>query len=130
VPEAAGRLTFRWQLGGEGAGQFAAARFETPADLASFDRVILRVFADRPMRIWLQLRTPANGGHRWGTSVFLDGTPRQVVLPFAEFLSIDRRAGTSVPLGEVTALLLVADTVHARPGDHGTVSVDELWLAR
>ncbi len=130
VPEAAGRFTFRWQLGGEGAGQFAAARFETPADLAAFDRVVLRAFADRPMRIWLQVRTPANGGHRWGTSVFLDGTPRQVVLPFAEFLSIDRRAGTSVPLGEVTALLLVADTVHARPGDHGTVTVDELWLAR
>lgn len=130
VPASPGRLTFRWQLGSAGSAQFAAARLTTPPDLRTFDRVVLRASADHPMRIWLQLRTPADGGHRWGTSVYLDGTPRQVSLPFAQFLSIDRRAGTAVPLDEVTALLLVADTVHARPGDHGTVTFDELWLAR
>lgn len=126
----AGRLEYRWQLGPAGSAQFAAIRLPTPSDLATFDRVVLRAFADRPMRVWLQLRTPADGGHRWGTSIYLDETPRQLTLPFARFLSIDRRAGATVPLDQVTALLLVTDTVHARPGQHGTVTFDELWLAR
>jgi hypothetical protein len=35
-----------------------------------------------------------------------------------------------MPLDKVTALLLVTDTVHARPGERGTVRLDALWLAR
>ncbi len=125
-----GRLEYRWQLAAAGEGPYAALKLDTPAELARFDRVVLRATADRPMRLWLQLRTPAGGGHRWGSSVYLDGTPRQVTLPFSRFLSIDRRAGAAVPLDEVTALLLVVDTVHTRPGTRGTVTFDELWLAR
>lgn len=130
VAGAAGRLRAEWRLGAGALTEFAAARLDTPADLARFDRLILRASADRPMRIWVQLRTPQVGGHRWGMSVYLDATPRQITLPFARFLSLDRRAGLRVPLDDVTALLLVADTVHARPGDRGTVTFDELWLAR
>jgi hypothetical protein len=62
--------------------------------------------------------------------VYLDETPREVTLPFARFLSIDRKAGAAMPLDKVTALLLVTDTVHARPGERGTVRLDALWLAR
>lgn len=125
-----GRVVYDWQLAAGGRGQFAALRLDTPADLASFDRIVVRASADRPMRVWLQVRTPAGGGHRWGASVYLDETPRDVTLPFARFLSIDRRAGTTVPLARVTALLLVTDTVHARPGERGAVRLDALWLAR
>ena len=126
----AGRVIYDWELAAAGREQFAALRLDTPADLASFDRIVVRASADHPMRVWLQLRTPADGGHRWGTSVHLDATPREVTLPFSRFLSIDRRAGATVPLDRVTALLLVSDTVHARPGDRGTVRLDALWLAR
>ena len=126
----AGRVVYDWQLAAGGREQFAALRLDTPADLARFDRIVVRASADRPMRVWLQFRTPADGGHRWGTSLYLDATPREVTLPFARFLSIDRRAGTAVPLDTVTALLLVADTVHARPGERGSVRLDGLWLAR
>lgn len=128
--DVAGRVVYDWQLAAGGREQFAALRLDTPADLASFDRMVVRASADRPMRVWLQLRTPADGGHRWGTSIYLDETPREVTLPFARFLSIDRRAGATVPLATITALLLVTDTVHARPGEHGRVNVDALWLAR
>jgi PHP domain len=127
---APGRFTYEWRLAASGTGPFAALRTETPSDLRTFDRVVVRGSADRPMRIWVQLRTPHDGGRRWGASIYLDETPRQVTLPFAQFLSIDRAAGAAVPLDAVTALLLVADTVHARPGDRGTVTLDELWLAR
>ncbi|MBL8135215.1 MAG: hypothetical protein JNL48_01220 [Acidobacteria bacterium] len=126
----AGRLVYDWQLAAGGREQFAALRIDTPADLARFDRMVVRASADRPMRVWLQFRAPADGGHRWGTSVYLDETPREVTLPFARFLSIDRRAGTAVPLDTITALLLVADTVHARPGERGSVRLDALGLAR
>jgi hypothetical protein len=126
----AGRVVYDWQLAAGGRDPFAALRLDTPADLASFDRMVVRASADRPMRVWLQFRTPADGGHRWGTSVYLDETPREVTLPFARFLSIDRKAGAAMPLDKVTALLLVTDTVHARPGERGTVRLDALWLAR
>lgn len=128
--DVAGRVVYDWQLAAGGREQFAALRLDTPADLASFDRMVVRASADRPMRVWLQFRTPTDGGHRWGTSVYLDETPREVTLPFARFLSIDRKAGAAMPLDKVTALLLVTDTVHARPGEHGTVRLDALWLAR
>jgi PHP domain len=128
--DVAGRVVYDWQLAAGGREQFAALRLDTPADLASFDRMVVRASADRPMRVWLQLRTPADGGHRWGTSMYLDETPREVTLPFARFLSIDRRAGAAMPLAAVTALLLVSDTVHARPGERGRVRLDALWLAR
>lgn len=128
--DVAGRVIYDWQLAAGGREQFAALRLDTPADLASFDRMVVRASADRPMRVWLQFRTPADGGHRWGTSVYLDETPREVTLPFARFLSIDRKAGAAMPLDRVTALLLVTDTVHARPGERGSVRLDALWLAR
>lgn len=128
--DVAGRVVYDWQLATGGREQFAALRLDTPADLARFDRLVVRASADRPMRVWLQFRTPADGGHRWGTSVYLDETPRDVTLPFARFLSIDRRAGAVMPLEQVTALLLVTDTVHARPGERGRVRLDALWLAR
>lgn len=128
--DVAGRVVYDWQLAAGGREQFAALRLDTPADLASFDRMVVRASADRPMRVWLQFRTPADGGHRWGTSVHLDETPREVTLPFARFLSIDRRAGAAMPMEKVTALLLVSDTVHARPGERGRVRLDALWLAR
>lgn len=125
-----GRVVYEWQLAAAGREQFAALRLDTPPDLARFDRMVVRASADRPMRVWLQFRTPADGGHRWGTSLYLDETPRDVTLPFARFLSIDRRAGAAMPLAQVTALLLVTDTVHARPGERGVVRLDAVWLAR
>lgn len=129
VPGHERRLRMQWRLGGT-AGAFAAARVDTPADLAAFDRLIVRASADRPMRVWIQLRMPRDGGIRWGTSVYLDETPRQVTLPFAGFLPLDLGAGLRVTPAEVTALLVVADSAHARPGDSGAVTLDELWLAR
>ena len=124
-----GRLSFAWRLG-DSLGQYAALRFDTPPSLAQFDRVILRGAADRPMRVWLQLRSPNDGGRRWGRSVYLDTAPREITVPFRDFLPLDGTGAGPVPVADVTALLLVVDTVHARPGAAGTVVFDELWLAR
>ena len=123
------RVAFSWQLG-DAAGQYAALRIDPAAVLAGFDRIILRAAADRPMRIWLQLRAPQGGGRRWGRSVYLDQTSREIVVPFSALLPLDGEGARAVPLGDVTALLIVVDTVHGRPGSAGTISFDELWLAR
>ncbi len=124
-----GRVALAWALG-QGAGQYAALRFDTPPSIADFDRLILRAAAARPMRVSLQLRSPRDGGHRWGRSVYLDATPREIAVPFEALLPLDGSGSRQVPLAEITALLLVVDTVHTREGEAGTVTFDELWLAR
>ena len=102
----------------------------TPADLATFDRLVMRASADRPMRVWVQLRVPGGDGQRWGRSVFLDATPRDVVVPFDTMLPFGRVDQSRPPLAGVTALLVVADTVHALPGGGGQVTIGQLRLAR
>lgn len=123
------RAVLHWTLG-PAATTFAAIALATPAELAGFDRLVLRAFADRPLRMWVQLRSPQQGGQRWGRSVYLDTTPRAITLPFAAFMPLDGQPAQQVALEAVTALLLVADTVNARPGDRAVVTFDEWWMAR
>ena len=123
------RVRAQWQLG-TAPSTFAALTMAAPGDLAIYDRLVLRATADRPMRMWVQLRSPKNGGRRWGRSVYLDATPQTITLPLASFLPMDGDGPQHVPLGDITALLLVADTTHARPGDRGTVTFDEWWMGR
>lgn len=127
--DTAGRVRLTWQLG-SGREAFAAIRVATPPALRDFDRLIVRASADRPMRVWLQLRTPADGGRRWGRSLYLDETPREVALPLSSFMPLDATSAPGVPLDQVSALLLVVDTVHARPGDRGTVTFDEFRVGQ
>ncbi len=129
VPGRAATVAFTWRLG-EGAEQFSAIRFDTPPALATFDRLVVRATADRPMRVWVQLRSPEDGGRRWGRSIYLDQTAREVVIPWHDLAPLDPEGPREVPVAGVTALLLVADTVHARAGSTGTVTFSEFWLAR
>jgi hypothetical protein len=128
-PGAADAVEFAWRLGAKSE-SFAAMQLPTPADLATFDRLLLRASADRPMRVWVQLRVPAGEGQRWGRSVFLDGTPRDVEVLFDTMLPFGSVDQARPPLAGVTALLVVADTVHALPGSGGQVTIGQLRLAR
>jgi hypothetical protein len=121
------RVVARWQLG-TAASTFAALALPAPGDLAGYDRLVLRASADRPMRLWVQLRSPKLGGRRWGRSVYLDATPQAITLPLSSFLPMDGDGPQQVPLADITALLLVADTTHGRPGDRGVVTFDEWWM--
>lgn len=123
-------VTFDWRLASGAVAPYSALRLDTPPLLPSFDRMVMQASADAPMRVWLQLRTPDGGGHRWGTSVYLDQTPREVVVPFDALLPIDRQADMRVPLDRVSALLAVIDTVHTRPGATGAIRIQSLALAR
>lgn len=96
---------------------------------AGFDRLAFRGFSDRPMRISVQLRRAETGeGLRWQRSVYLDATPRDVVIPFDEMRAI-QPAGDLDP-ASVSALLFVVDTVNTLPGTSGTIHVERLRWER
>ena len=68
------RSTFAWRLG-PAAQAFAAMQLATPADLARLrQRWCCARRADRPMRVWVQLRVRGGDGRRWGRSVYLDAS--------------------------------------------------------
>ncbi len=83
--------------------------------------------ADRPMRIFVQVRTtPGAEGPRWQRSVYVDETPREVVVPFDDM----RPAGSAAPghpsVPGLRALLFVVDTANTRPGSSGLVTLDHI----
>ena len=69
------------------------------------------------MRVSLQVRVPGGDGQRWGRSLYLDGTTREYRVPFLTMLPLGLVDDARPPLGDLTAVLLVVDTVHARAGE-------------
>ena len=115
--------------GGTVNGQYSAVRF--PLDgLRGRDRLQMRVRADRPMRMWVQVRSSTTGrGERWGQSIYLDETFRTVEVFFDQLRPLGAASSATPPLDAVDALLLVVDTVNSRPGDASRVHIAELWLS-
>jgi hypothetical protein len=124
-----GGITFTWTLG-PAAQSYAAIQRAAPPHLREFDSVVVRGTADAPRRLWLQLRAPAGAGQRWGRSIYLDATPRDTRVPFATLLPMGDASTARPALSDVTALLVVVDTVYAAPGSGGRVTLQELRLAR
>lgn len=117
--------------GGEPRGQFAAMRFPVDGGLAGHDRIQMRLRADTPRRLWVQLRTPGAGGRaRWGATFFAAASLQSVELPFTSFRPLDTGLGPRPPLDQVDSVLLVADTLNSLPGASGSLSITDLWLAR
>src|SRR5690606_31947119 len=114
---------WRFSLGGEAAGQYAALAMPVPGGLDGRDRVQLRARADRPMRIWVQLRASSLGdGDRWGHSVYLDpqSGAEMKELFMGDFVSLGPTTSERPPLAAIDSLLLVVDTVNSRPGTSGS----------
>ncbi len=108
--------------GGDRVSQFAALVADVSAIPADATGVSLVLSASAPTRMSVQWRQPQPGeGLRWRHSVYLDATPRTVVLPAAEFRPIDPATG-SVRLDRVHALLLV--TRHGQRAARGHAPPD------
>ena len=131
VAEGVAALEWEYQLaGGAVNGQYAAVRFPLNG-VRGRDRLQMRARADRPMRLWIQVRASTMGrGERWGRSIYLDETFRTVEVPFDEFQPLGATSSSTPPLDAVDALLLVVDTLNSRPGDGSRVHIAELWLAQ
>jgi PHP domain len=130
---AAGVAVIEWEhqiAGGAVSGQYSAVRFPLNG-LQHRDRLQLRLRADRPMRIWVQVRSSTTGsGERWGQSIYLDDAFRTVDVFFDQFQPLGATSSATPPLDAVDALLLVVDTLNSRPGDAGRVQIAELWLGQ
>ena len=114
---------------GTRASQFGALA----ADLAAheqFTALRFTIDAAQPMRVSVQLRYADNGGARWGTSVYVDGTTRQIEVPVARLRPLDQQAGAAPNSARATSLLLVVDLTNARPGDSGSFRISGLAFRR
>lgn len=125
-----GEVAWPWHValaGGVPAGQYAAIRFPLEG-LTGHDRLELRARADRPMRVWLQVRT--RGGERWGRTVYLDDVFRAEDVFFDEFEPLGVTSTEAPPLDAVDAVLLVVDTLNTRPGFAGRLQIAALSLGQ
>ena len=125
-------LRVRYDLGREtSAAQFVTVAISASGLLRRFDRVSFHGVADKPMRLYLQLRRPTGpDGQRWRRSVYLDHDPRDVTIFFDEMTPIGRTDTFTPDLSNVTDLLFVVDTTNTIPGQSGTFAIEALRLER
>jgi hypothetical protein len=121
-----GTARLRFALGpGAPSGQYAAIASPITAD-HSVDRLTFVGQADRPRRISVQIRVGSRL-ERWRHSAYVDETPRQISLRIQDFEPADRAVTSlrpnAVPL---EALLFVIDTVNAKPGTVGEITVSDI----
>ena len=99
--------------------------------LESFDGVAFDVVADRPVRLFVQLRAGAVASEqRWRSSFYADTTRRRVTIAFDELDSVEPDRYGGVDLTAADSLLLGAELVNARPGSTAVVTVRRLRLVR
>lgn len=126
------QIGFRFGLGGaRSESPFAALVMPAGARIAEYERIVFTARASRPMRVSVQLQAPGGAeGQRWHRSVYLDQTPREVMIAFDDMAP---RGVTPTPrpvLGDVQSVLFVVDTVNADTGSNGQFIIDDVRYAR
>jgi hypothetical protein len=109
---------------------YAAFVMPAPPAMASADRLVFTARANRPMRVSVQLRAPGGEGERWRRSVYLDQAPRTIELPFADFRPVSKTSAAQPVLSKVDAVLFVVDTVNAKIGSNGQITIDDIKYGR
>jgi hypothetical protein len=121
-------LRFRYALadGAPAGNQWAALVWGTPIghapiNVADFDRLTFTARAERPMRFSVQLRTLEIGRplHRWQRSVFLDTFDQEHTVYFKDFVPSAASDPVKPLLDQVSQILFVVETTHAKPGTAG-----------
>lgn len=129
-------IGFRFALGGVmSASPYSA--LVTPVgpglDLAHYDRLLFTARASRPMRVSVQLRALAldgGGEERWHRSVYVDETPRPISVLFSEMTPRGAVSQPRPPLGRISSVLFVVDTLNADTGSNGQFTIDDVKYAR
>jgi hypothetical protein len=121
-------VLFRYALGGTRAeSPFVAFVTREVAPLRTAAGLQFRIWAERPMRLSIQVRRTSGGGlDRWHRSVYADDEARDVVVRFD-----DMRPRGDAPAGlpdasAIESLLVVIDTVHTALGSSGRVRLEDL----
>jgi hypothetical protein len=120
-----GRVGLRYRLGdGAPRGQYAALAAPI-RESSGVQRIELTAQASQPMRASVQVRLPVGrDGERWRRSIYLDQTPRSIVIPLQDFEPADRPTTRRPIVTPIQSLLVVVDTVNTAPGASGTI-----WLS-
>jgi hypothetical protein len=129
----AGEPSVAWSFAlrsGTPAGQFAAIQIPITGGLAAFERVRFRVSSPQPLRAWVQLRAPVGNTERWGTTFYAEAGERLIDLPFSAFAPIGVTSSEAPPLGQVTSLLFVVDTLNSLPGTGGSMLLSEVAFVK
>ena len=126
------QLSFRYALGGTVASNpFAALAMPADSALPAYDRLMFTAWANRPMRLSVQLREPAGeAGERWQRSVYLDSTPRSVTVYFDDMMPLGVTSRGRPTLANVESVLFVVDTLNTPLGGNGTLWMDDVKYAR
>jgi hypothetical protein len=126
------QLSLRYGLGGTAAANPSVALVMPPGQaLAEYDRLIFTAWANRPMRMSVQLREPdGETGKRWHRSVYLDGSPRPITVYFDELRATEVTSNPLPSLEKVESILFVVDTVNTPVGASGTLWIDDVQYGR
>jgi hypothetical protein len=121
-------IELRFQLRGGGAdGQYVA--LSAPAGTDPIEGIAFTVRSARPMRVSVQVRAPGGrDGQRWRKSIYSDEQPRRVEVRLAELNPVDRRSSLRPVVAKLQSLLMVVDTVNARPGTSGSLMLSDVTL--
>ena len=111
---------------------FAALVFDTPEGVAAQDRLAVTIRADRPMRIWVQLRAPRNGGQAdsWQRSIYLAPGSEDRVVYFDDLSPAGRAETLRPPLDRVRSVLFVVDPVNTKRESAGRIWIKRAALQR
>jgi hypothetical protein len=125
------RHTFRFQLGRGGRSPFVALVTRDVDPLRDAARIAFHAAATRPLRLSVQVRLVEGARERrWQRSVYLAPEPRDVVVSFDDMRTAGASERRPFQPAQIESLLLVFDTVNARPGDGGVVWVEGLRTER
>jgi hypothetical protein len=100
--------------------------------------VMFRARSPRGLRVLVQLRFGEDGNARWGKSVYVDQTLRQIIVPLSRLRLLgsdgappDPAQPVTIPaISRATSLLFVIDLTNALPGSEGTLMVSDVAFAR
>lgn len=125
----AGTIVLQYALApGRPAGQFVALSLPVESE-SGYESVRFEARASRPMRLSFQVRLPGPAdGQRWGRSVYVDETPRVVVLRLEELRPIGRTSTLRPVVSRIRSLLFVIDTVNTLPGTAGELQLSHVVL--
>lgn len=117
-------VRLQYQLGaGTPAGQYVALASGASGD-AAVERLVFTASSERPMRVSVQIRLPGGvNGRRWRRSLYVDATPRDYRIALADLEPVEGRTPLRPIAARVQSILFVVDTVHAKPGSRGALTL-------
>src|SRR5262249_45423439 len=125
-------LRFTLRPGGR-INQYVALVTNDVGAIAQSTRFTFDAWADRPMRISVQLRAPAPGtpiDDRWLRTVYVDQQKRTVTIPYYDMRKIESWTPGRPQLARVRWLMFVIDAVNTLPGTSGRLSIGQVRLER